>query len=333
MNRPRPLLLLVVGSGALLLAGLPAAAGPADSRRRAAASASEDDALRLLGEAARAARTRTWSATSHVATFRGAAATSAVVDVHHDPGAGTRVQAGPDAPVLLPPAPLEEQLLAQLADRYRLSVTGSGACAGRTAHVVQAQRADGRIAARFWLDRDTGLPLRREVWDAQGNRLRSSALVDVRVEPLPEPGREATAASAPVVPDLLGLPTELPGGYVLFDVGRPVHDGVAVLHLTYSDGLSTVSVFSQPGSVGSAPAEGYVARRLDGGTIWVHPGTPERAVWGGGGRVFTLVSDAGEADLLAAVRALPRDRDPGGGVLPRLVRGLSRIGSWVDPLG
>ena len=236
-------------------------------------------------------------------------------------------------PGAAPPAPLEEQLLAQLADRYRPVGDGHGACAGRTAHVVQAQRADGRIAARFWLDRDTGLPLRREMWDAPGQpaaqqRARRRA------------GGAAAGAAAARRPrrlrrssrTWLGLPAELPGGSVLFDVGRPVHDGVAVLHLAYSDGLSTVSVFSQPGSVGSAPRRGTTRVGSTAARSGCSPGAPERAVWAGGGRVFTLVSDAGRADLLAAVPALPHDAAPATGLGARLHRGLAGSGAGSTPL-
>lgn len=333
MNRARPLLLLVAGAGTLLLSGMPAGATATGAAGVPSASAAE--ALDLLGSAAQAARSRSWSGTQYLAAWHDGVATSQVVEVRHDPRTGTWVGADStaEASTAIPSAALDEHLLTQLADAYTLSVAGSGSCSGRRARVVEARRPDGRLAGRFWLDRDTGLPLQREVWDAQGNQLRSSAMVHLEVGPdlagSPDAMRDV-ALVAPVRTAAWSAPVGLPGGYTLFQASRPVHDGVAVQHLAYSDGLSTVSLFNQPGSLGTAPPPGYQTVRFPGGTVWLRPGMPERVVWGGDGQVFTLVSDAGRRDLLAAVRVLPHDDAPAAGPLARLGRGLSRIQSWFS---
>ncbi len=129
------------------------------------------------------------------------------------------------------------------------------------------------------------------------------------------------------------MPAELPGGYLLVASARPVHDGTPLLHLTYSDGLSTVAVFTQPGTVGGGPGPGWAPVHRDGSDVWVLPGAPERLVWGAAGAVLTIVSDAPHEDLLAAVAALPHDPRPDDGALPRLRRGVARVASWVDPTG
>lgn len=330
---------LLLGIGALLLAGLPdAAAADAD---RVAPAQGEEEALDLLSSAARAARDRPWSGTQYVATWGTGSTSTRTLVLDHEPGTGTRVGAG-SAATTVPPTALDEHLLGQLAARYALQVAGSQLCSGRLAHVVEARRGDGRVAGRFWLDRDTGLPLRQEVWDRQGRQLRSSAFLDLEVGAEPAPvgasppadpgtGPSPSRLSAQAVAEGWSAPLRLPGGYVLFDTGRSRRAGADVLHLAYSDGLSTISVFSQPGTLGSAPGTGFRAEEVARSTVWVEPGMPERLVWGGRGQVFTMIADAGHADLRAAVAALPHDRAAREGPTARLLRGLARIGSWLDP--
>ncbi len=338
LRRPagRPLL-VAVGAGALLLGGVPAGASTADPAG-VAATRGDATAFALLADAARAARARAWSGTQYVATWRDGVATSTVLQVWHDPASGTRVRPGTaDSAVAVPSPAGDEHLLAQLDHRFVLSLSGVGTCSGRLAQVVEARRPDGRIAARFWVDRATGLPLRREVWDSRGERLRSSTFTDLDVGPDVE-GRQAvsagtqTAYEADLPSDGWQAPPQLPGGYALFAASHPVLDGARVQHLAYSDGLSTVSVFSQPGTLGDA-VPGFVRHGTQGGAVFVQQGAPERLVWAGAGRVFTLVSDAGHDDLLAVVRALPHDQASRPARTARLVRGLARVASWVDPRG
>lgn len=335
-------LLLLLGAGAVLLAQPgPASAG---AREPGPVVAGEATALGLLDTAARAARTRTWSGTQYVSTWRAGRAGAAVVEVAHDPATGTHVTdqaAGADATTA--PVALDERLLGLLADRYDLVVAGDGTCAGRDVRIVEARR-DGRVEGRTWLDRASGLAVRQEVYDDEGARLRSSVFVDLSVQDdgaaaplrLVAPALPITALSTPRAEAVGGagwpVPTELPGGYALFEAGRPAHDGGQVLHLAYSDGLSTLSLFSQPGD-DAAPRGDYAEHDLDGTPVWVSEQTPERVVWTGGGQVFTLVSDAAHEDLLAVVAALPRAERVDDGTGARLRRGLARVGSWFNPFG
>jgi sigma-E factor negative regulatory protein RseB len=76
---------------------------------------------------------------------------------------------------------------------------------------------------------------------------------------------------------------------------------------------------------------GYTKQKLGRSAIWVRPASPERVVWGGGGRVFTLLSDAPPESVRAAVTGLPHEKAPRTGLLARLGRGLSRLASWLNP--
>jgi sigma-E factor negative regulatory protein RseB len=120
----------------------------------------------------------------------------------------------------------------------------------------------------------------------------------------------------------------LPGGLELYDA-RWLTDGV--LQLAFSDGLSTLSLFVQQGEMPTTAAG--VVRQVGGGTVWQSDGEPERVVWAAGGRTWTLVSDLEPALVDQVLLALPHQ---GGqlaqdGLGPRVWRGMSRVGSWLNP--
>ncbi len=328
----RRLVLVAVGTG-LLLAGLPALAS---SEPAVPTAAAERDALALLGRAARAGRSLSYSGTQYVASWREGATGATLVEVAHVPGHAAVVTAPPtagDPTVLLTAtAALDPRLVELLAASYDLVLGDSARCTGRTASVVEAVR-DGRVAGRFWLDQASGLLLRREVYDAEGRRTRSSAFVDLDVRqstttPAAVQLRPVGASAASLRADGWQVPDALPEGLRLFSTGQTDDE---VLQLAYSDGLSTVSLFAQRGGLGSGPGQGFSADEVGDRPVWVKHATPERVVWSGGGRVWTLVSDAPPATVRAAVGALPRDPAPDDGFLARLGRGLARLGSMLNP--
>lgn len=147
------------------------------------------------------------------------------------------------------------------------------------------------------------------------------------------------AADSPPSPEQLRadgwqVPPDLPAGFELFDarLSVPVPEE-QVLHLAYSDGLSTLSLFAQRGRLGTEPPTGFAAEQVGGRPVWVRSGSPERVVWSGGGRVWTLVSDASPGTVRDAVAVLPRDVAPSQGLLPRLGRGAGRMLGMLSPFG
>ena len=332
----RRLLAAAVGAG-VVLAALPALAEvDAGSTSAEAAEASEAQALALLERAAQAGRRLSYSGTQYVASWRQGSSESELVDFSHDPSTGSVVQGGEAVSAT---ATLDPRMLVRLSASYVLAVAGPGRCTGRAASVVEARRGDGQVAGRFWVDRDTGMLLRREVFDAEGERVRSSAFVDLDVRPAAPAApvmaltvrtggaRPSQAAVDRLRTDGWLVPEVLPEGFRLFETRR----NGDVLHLAYTDGLSTLSLFAQDGELGSGPMAGFRADRVGGRPVWVRRAAPERVVWSGGDRVWTLVSDAPEDAVLAAVGALPRDPAPDEGLRSRLGRGLSRLGGLLNP--
>jgi sigma-E factor negative regulatory protein RseB len=188
--------------------------------------------------------------------------------------------------------------------------------AGRPAEAVVAED-DGAAAARFWLDRDTGLLLRKELLDESGavrdragfqtlstevdtslvDREAGSATDDAWAEVLD------TAALAQARTAGCDCPEALPGGLSLVETRRAPAGSVGavpVIHQLFSDGLVTVSLFSLAGELAEPDREGlaargYVLTDVGGRSAWVNGGTSAAtrtaAVWQCEDEVLTLVTD------------------------------------------
>lgn len=317
-------------------------------------TADEDAALELLVDAASAGRTLSYAGTQYVATWGPSASSTTLVELEHAPGRGATVrhtgEGDAPEPVLLSSAPMNQTLVEVLRDRYQLRVVGEGTCTGRAAQVVEATRpgatGSASVAGRFWVDRETGLLLRREVFDADGRRLRSSAFLDLAVTAPQAAAAPAARAASRATGDAVSasglrrlrdagwhVPDDLPRGFTRFDTRLRDHGGAQVLHAAYSDGLSTTSLFSQPGELGSTGPEGFAPVSVEGSPVWVSRDVPQRVVWAGGGRVWTLVSDAPVDAVREAVTVLPHDAAPAveSGWRARLSRGASRMAAALNP--
>ena len=238
-------------------------------------------------------------------------------------------------------------LIRLLKSHYVVAYAGTGSADNRTAQVVEAWRADGSIAARFWLDDATKLPLEREVFDTAAHVIGQDVFIDVSFTAASPQRAAAAPASARVSADPRGpwtdpfsrrqllalrdggwqVPAELPGGLSLFTGATTQADTGAVLDLGYSDGLSMVSVFEQRGKL-PATLAGWRKTKTGGHVVFALP-DQRTLTWAGHGMVFTMVADAPSQTVDAVVGALPHDGPTG--FLKRMSRGLVRVASWVNP--
>lgn len=337
---------------------------------------SDPAALALLRRAARNARARSWTGTQ-VVTLRGVRPATVVVEVEHSAMAGTRsrVPAAPGAVLqevydadatavpgsspLATPAGLDAgRWESLLTANYSAGLAGGGAVAGEVTDAVELRRADGSAAARLEVGRASGLVLRRQLLDASGDLLHSTAFTRLALVPAAAveqigsgqlasgqvtDGPVAARAQTPVDDDAVAalraagwsVPDELVPGLALVDARRDTSAPTAaardaVLHLTYSDGLSTVSLFEQRGRLDRAGRAGWQWEQRAGAAVLVRPGLPERLAWADSGTVFTLVADVGDDVVDAALATLPRQR-AAPGLVHRFTLGLERVGSWLDP--
>jgi sigma-E factor negative regulatory protein RseB len=256
----------------------------------------------------------------------------------HAAGIGAQLPAGPAGADAAGAGPLH-----LLARSYDLRVAGAATVAGRRSTVVEVRRLGGAVAARWWVDETTGLLLRRELYDPAGSTTRTSAFEQVRIgatRRLPAGGtvlRPMDRADLP--PDAAALrgagwvcPDGGLGGLSLVTAGRMATSHGEVLHLVYSDGVMSVSVFEQRGRLDAASLRGWQAQRWGSALVHVRPGTPRQLVWSGAGSVFTVVADAPAATVVAVVVSLPHDTaEPRQGMLSRMGRGADRVASWFTP--
>lgn len=377
MSRARPALLvgaavavaaLLAGSAAaLLLAGTPQPWVPRPAAQPSPPgpqpTTSPGPAETLLERAAAAGHDQPYSGTEYLTSWSAAGTSSVIVHLDHVPGSGVwvRVEGGSLAPggsttggaapggsagtgataLVGDPAAggLDPRALAALERHYTVLVAGPGRCAGRAATVVEVRRRpDGRIAGRLWIDDQTGLLLRRELYDDAGRMVRAAAFVDVAMTATapnamssagkvvaPSPGRPVSAGGlAGLRADGWAVPPALPGGLELYDA-RLLGSGPAqVLHLSYSDGLFAVSVFAQRGRLNPA---GWQPTRVAGQPVYGRGGLTRQLTWSDGRWVYTVVADAPDDLVAGTVAALPHAA--ADSLSTRLARGVRKMTAWL----
>jgi sigma-E factor negative regulatory protein RseB len=241
-------------------------------------------------------------------------------------------------------------LLQLLEKHYVVAYAGTGSADDRAAQVVEAWRSDGSIAARFWLDNATKLPLERQVFDSASHVISQDMFIDVSFAD-PASGAASRTAAAdggaisadpqgpwtdPLSPaQLLALrnrgwlvPAQLPGGLQLFTGAETKAGSGTVLGLGYSDGLSVVSVFEQRGHL-AATLDGWRKTKVNGHEIFVAEPDPRSLTWSSRGMVYTVMVDAPADTVDAVVGVLPHDKP--AGFWKRMSRGMTRLASWVNP--
>lgn len=326
---------------------------------------SDAGALRLLREASAAAVSTTYAGVQYICAWAGSGSTSVVVQIRHTAWKGAVVAVQPsvtggggvqvtesdnlaDQVAASGVSPLADDALRLLRRNYALSLAEPETVAGRVTSVVQARRPDGTLAAGMWLDDATGLMLRREVYDRAGRLMRASAFVELTTGSTPPPmsGDEAGTRSEqvlgmpwlPLKPGRVAalraggwaLPKALPGDLTRYEARSRSTDGQDVLHLSYSDGLSTVSLFEQRGTLDDRDMSTWRRTRMSGAWVFVRDSIPQRVVWASGGTVYTLLADAPADTVRSVVRSLPH-RQHETGPVARVGRGLARVGSWLNP--
>ncbi len=194
------------------------------------------------------------------------------------------------------------------AAKYDLTVASGPEVVGRSTTVVEATLPGVGVVERVFIDDATGLLLRRERLDEAGSVVRAVSFEEITIGAgpavaVPDDARATEADPRGRIDGAYRDPDHAGDGFTI--VSRTMRpDGVA--HLLYSDGLLTVSVFQQPGTIAwdALPAGGSRVE-VDGVAAVQYRTTVGTAtVWARDGIVYTTVSDAPEhevAELAASV--------------------------------
>jgi len=219
---------------------------------------------------------------------------------------------------------------ARVMQNYRALFDGYETVADRpTISVVLINRFTGERAARLWIDRETSLVLKKEEYHANGSVASQTRFEDLRyTQSIPDaifststPSGYAQLTGPDVghpSTDIDGAikdagfapykPRNLPQGFSLVGADVATVAGVRTLHLLYSDGLRSISLFEN--ATGAAADFGSLHPK----TIWfeghdaryVEDGPTTLLTWKEHDLYFALVGDLLEPELVQiAISVVP----------------------------
>lgn len=258
-----------------------------------------------------------------------------------------------------------------LENHYVVAYDGAASAVNRPVQVVAARRADGSLAALFYLDQATKLPLERRVFDTSANVIDSSLFINVQIgttvserqaqalcakpQAEQEQADQAGGWTFPIPPAkllVLGdsgwrVPPVLPGGLTLFTGAQTMQTGTSV-----GGAAQTAQTAQQAGQAGPVLDLGYsdglyvislfeqrgkLATKLAG---WQKTTEGGRIVYASGSAQRSLAwSGNGMVYTLIADAPTPTvaavvdalPYDKPPGFWKRMSRGLSRLASLVNP--
>jgi sigma-E factor negative regulatory protein RseB len=240
---------------------------------------------------------------------------------------------------------ITKSLVALLGKHYVAVYLGAGTAGGRPAAVVELYRFDGTLAALYWLDRKTTVPLRRELFDTSENVISEDSFTRVQFgaftvprftgaaqsqpQPAAQPSWVAAASPARFVASLSDrgwlLPVTLPGGLPLYAAASTEMAGGEVADLEYSDGLYVVSLFVQRGTL-ATDMPGWQPVRMAGRPAYAFG---HSVTWAADGLVYTMIANAPAQTVDEVVGTLTPGSSPG--FLGRLLHGFDRLGRLLNP--
>jgi sigma-E factor negative regulatory protein RseB len=247
-----------------------------------------------------------------------------------------------------------KDLVSLLGQHYVVRYSGSGSVAERPTVVVDVYRTNNSLAARYWLDSQTMMPLRRELYDTSNHEISDDKFTQIEFgsvalpkvtstagAKLASPGSVrtgsistaqtdwATAAAPGVFLASLAasgwtVPSSSPGGLPLYAAASTMTASGEIVDLEYSDGLYDISLFAERGTL-APDMSGWQRVKLAGQQAFV---SGPSVTWARDGFVYTVIADAPPQTVTQVVAGLP-----GGppGILDRLGRGLVRLASAINP--
>jgi negative regulator of sigma E activity len=236
------------------------------------------------------------------------------VTVSHNPSLDNQVSAG--------------NAFDRVLTNYRSIVAGNDIIAGRqTVSVVLLNKYTGERVVRLWLDAQTHLVLKKEEYHANGSVASQTRFEELRyTSKFPDgifatdapngyqeiSGRDFAMPSADIQKAIEDAhfkpitPKRLPQGFALTSGDATDVDGVRTLHLAYSDGLRTISLFEN--ATGAAADFGSLRPRtihFEGHDAqYVEDGPTTLLTWKEKGLYFALVGDLLRNELVEIAQSV-----------------------------
>ncbi len=237
------------------------------------------------------------------------------VTVSHNPSLDNQVAAAGDT-------------FDRVMTNYRPIMAGSDIIAGRqTVALVLMNKASGERVIRVWLDAQTHLVLKKEEYHANGSVASQTRFEELRYTKTIPDGIFSTDAPSGYV-QVKGIdytmpdsdiekvireagfkpitPKDLPQGFDLVSGDATVVDGVRTLHLIYSDGLRSISLFEN--ATGAAADFGSLRPRtirFEGHDAqYVEDGPTTLLTWREKGLYFALVGDLLRNELVQIAKSV-----------------------------
>jgi hypothetical protein len=333
---------MLIDSGELSASISPRIEGPAVA---AGATLTPTEAQAVMQKAAGAGDSVSYSGRQSFQAYRDGSAIVAQVDVDARAGQGTQVRVNSQrgqqllrgfTSALMSSRVVDDELLDLLERNYHLSGSGGANVAGRSASVVTATREGGSFAAaRWWIDDATGIVLWQETYDRSGAVDLSFGFTSVSVShrgsifehlppklAVPRTSTSLTLSSAAELKASGWSCVRELAGLSLVRIRSDHANNPDIVHLVYSDGLNSVSVFQQRGQLSAAPK----GSQWDAGLgAHVRRGASSVATWQSAEMVLTVVTDGSPVLLAEAVESLPHERAMTPTTLDRIEAGWARI--------
>ena len=230
--------------------------------------------LALMGAAAAACQSVSYRGIQMVAWSTTGGSDAYLIDVWHRSGQPELAEGDDDVDYRVPGTKvngdaaigvlsISARMLGLLRANYLIEYASAGSSSDRPAAIVAIRRRNGTLAARYWLDRVTGLPLRREMFDSRGNLVNEGAFIDLQIGDrdvglVPDVRTPAWRAQLGVTRLALrrsgnwAAPHSLGGNLALIGITKTAAATGPIVDASYSDGLSVVSVFVQRGTLPGA---------------------------------------------------------------------------------
>jgi negative regulator of sigma E activity len=217
----------------------------------------------------------------------------------------------------------------RVLQNYRAIVASDESVADRpTQSIVLINKYTGERTLRVWLDRQTHLVLKKEEYHANGSiasqtrfdELRYTSSIPSAIFSTDTPAGYAQIAGQDIAMPSSDIerviksagfkpfePKNLPQGFAIVGGDVNVVNGVQTLHLLYSDGLRSVSMFEN--ATGAAADFGSMrpkALNIESGVDaqYVEDGPTTLLTWREKGLYFALVGDLMRTELVAIARSV-----------------------------